>query len=74
MSLPPRPPTPGLESMDAQPDCAEHSAQYLREVAIGYLFLADITADKIQNAKYMRIARRHFQLAETAEKSSAAKK
>ena len=75
MSLPPRPKTPrDLKSEELQSAGAGHSAQYFREIATGYLFLADITADKILRARYSRIARRHFQLAETEEKASASTK
>jgi hypothetical protein len=47
-------------------------AEYQRKIAIGWLYLADITGDDALRARYERIARRHFQLADAEERKVGA--
>jgi hypothetical protein len=42
-------------------------AAYQRKIAIGWLYLVDITSDDILRAGYERIARHHLQLADAEE-------
>jgi hypothetical protein len=39
-------------------------AEYQRKIAIGWLYLVDITSDDILRASYEGLARHHFQLAD----------
>ena len=48
------------------PGSAILEAEYQRKIAIGWLYLVDITSDDILRASYERLARRHFRLAEAA--------
>jgi hypothetical protein len=49
------------------PRAATLEAGYQRKIAIGWLYLVDITSDDILRASYERLARHHFQLADAEE-------
>jgi hypothetical protein len=61
------PADPDRDYRKVPPTKATLEAEYQRKVAIGWLYLVDMTADDILRARYERIARRYLQRADAEE-------
>jgi len=57
----------GSDHRNGAPTRTALEAGYQRKIAIGWLYLVDITSDDVLRAGYERIARHHLQLADAEE-------
>jgi hypothetical protein len=64
VSPPSQPCNADREDQKVAPGSAIRAAEHQRKIAIGWLYLVDITSDDILRASYERLARRHFRLAD----------
>ena len=67
VASPPGPSGPALDDQKVEPRSAALEAERQRKIAIGWLYLVDITSDDTLRAGYERIARHHMRLAQGVE-------